>query len=194
VGGDGCVSHLARCTTAAATEAESPRPAERGSDGMTVIPGRARGLRSGQTTECWSSEPEHLEEGALGGDGDDVHRNIALPAADRGHERGAEGGCSRLAPPRRGKGADHALLDAYGEASLGLPPTLVHASAGRPHRGEPCGRGWCPGHLAPRSLPLRSTRVRLRSPAQDLWRGIRESLPREADRDRLEDRTECLSV
>jgi hypothetical protein len=34
-----------------------------------------------------------------------------------------------------------------------------------------------PGYLAPRSLPLRSTRVRLRSPAQDPWRGIRESLP-----------------
>jgi hypothetical protein len=86
-----------------ATEAESPRPAERGSDGMTVIPGRARGLRSGQATECWSSEPEHLEESALGGDGDDVHRNIALPAADRGHERGAEGGCSRRRGEARGQ-------------------------------------------------------------------------------------------
>jgi hypothetical protein len=47
------------------------------------------------------------------------------------------------------------------------------------------------GHLAPPSLPLQSTRVRLQSPDQDPWRGIRESLPREADRDCLEDRTDA---
>ena len=119
-------------------------------------------------------------------------------ATSEGDERGHEHmilrrGRSRLsAAVRRGKGAGHALLDAYGEAPWDSPPTP------RPRLGRQA-ESWravqermgSPGHLAPRSLPLKSTRVRTQSPAQDPWRGIRESLPREADRDCLEDRTDA---
>jgi hypothetical protein len=218
------VSHLARCTTAGAAEAESPRPAERRSDGIHSDP--RHGARAPRRTGDGSAGAPirgTSKEGTLGGDGDYVtpedsepaeakclrmrarmddgvsadgllERSAQTPtAAGPGHERGVEGGCSRLAPPcgeRRDQVTRYSTHMARRRRDS--PPTS------RPRLGRQT-ESWravrermgSPGHLAPPSLPLQSTRVRLRSPAQDPWRGIRESLPREADRDCLEDRTDA---
>jgi hypothetical protein len=64
-----------------------------------------------------------------------------------------------------------------GRGGAGTPTTPRPRLDRRPARGEPCGRGW--GVLVPLHVcsPQPPTRVLLRSPAQDPWREIRESLP-----------------
>jgi len=140
------------------------------------------------------AEAKRLRKGSPVGDGATADGLLERPRPDayggrpwrraREMSAGTNTNPSTVVPPasraavRRGKGAGHALLDAYGEAPPGLP--APSSSTARPadrivasHRGED-GES-----RVPRSTfaPPRSTRVRLRSPVQDLWREVRESLP-----------------
>jgi hypothetical protein len=99
---------------------------------------------------------------------------------ERGHEhKSFDGGPYRLSRRRSEReGCGSRVTRRVWRGAAGTPrPLLVHGSAGRPNRGEPSGRGrGVPGTLLHFGSP-RSTRVRLRSPVQDLWREVRESLP-----------------
>jgi hypothetical protein len=137
-------------------------------------------------------EPRRLRKGSPVGEGATADGFLDQPRPDAygGRRRAREMSAGTNTNPstvvapasraavQRGKVAGHALLDAYGEAPPGLP---AHSSStARPadrivasHRGED-GES-----RVPRSTfaPPRSTGVRLRSPVQDLWREVRESLP-----------------
>jgi len=155
---------------------------------------RARRLRRRETGTLGAGRAKTPVEGVASGRRRNSRRLLDQPRPDayggrrwrRAREMSA--GTNRnpstvLAPAsraavRRGKVAGHAFLDAYGEASPGLP--AHSSSSARPadrivasHRGED-GES-----RVPRSTfaPPRSTRVSLRSPAQAPRRGIRESLP-----------------
>jgi hypothetical protein len=80
MGGDGRVSHLARCTTARRRRPNRHRRPDAGATRSTAIARQAQGIRGGEATERWSSDPGHLKRGALGGDGDDARPGGSGPA------------------------------------------------------------------------------------------------------------------
>jgi len=184
-------------STAIARQAQELRGGSDGSAGAP-IPGtswrRARRLRRRETGTLGAGRAKTPVEGVASGRRRNSRRLLDQPRPDayggrrwrRAREMSA--GTNRnpstvLAPAsrvavRRGKVAGHAFLDAYGEASPGLP--AHSSSSARPadrivasHRGEDGESRVTRSTFA----PPRSTRVRLRSPAQDPRRGIRESLP-----------------